>query len=200
MNTRLLMLGLGTAAVAVVAGCPSSPQIPSSVNLPAAANFVANNPSTFRSNVGDAPATTPGTVVDALSGITGCWGAMAVSADSDPALFSTYSFDATAGTFEAVSWIGPVTGGIQADFPLFTVSSGQFFVDDASTVRIVTNTVLSNADAAGNLSSDATNSRTLNPPLTRNLTSTLSGNSWIVSFTGDDGSTQTLTYRKFACP
>jgi len=200
MKTRSLMLGLSAAAAAVIAGCPSSPQIPSSVNLPAAANFVANNPSTFRNNVGDAPIVTPGTVVDSLNGITGCWGAMAVTSDSEPALFSTYSFNSTAGTFEATSWLGPVTGGIQADFPLFTISRGQFFVDDATTVRLVTNTVLSNADAAGNLSSDATNSSTLNPPITRNLTSTLSGNSWIVSYAGDDGTTSTLTYRKFACP
>lgn len=204
MRTRFAMSISAATALAVIAGCPSSTpeiQIPDSVNLPALGETIANNPATFRSNVGDTPAVTPGTVVDDLSGLDGCFGAALVGDEAEPALYTAYSFAGAAGTFESISFPGPITGGILASYPAIVINRGTFAVTGDGELTLTVTSQVTNFDEANNaLLEDATVAETLATPEIRVIAATLDGDSLILGFENEDGGRDPITFTAFECP
>lgn len=204
MKTRVVASISLVAALAMFGGCPSStPEItiPDSVNLPALGQTIADSPATFRSNVDDTPAQTPGTVVDDLDTLDGCFGSVLVGDEAEPALYTAYSFDGDAGTFESVSFPGPISGGILASYPAIVINRGTFAITADGELTLTVTTQVTNFDEANSaLLEDATVVETLASPDVRVIAATLDGDSLILGFENDAGGRDPITFTAFDCP
>ncbi|MFQ5806712.1 MAG: hypothetical protein ACE5I3_09705 [Phycisphaerae bacterium] len=129
---------VATAASLAAAGC-FLPGLPTSLTgLPAELQVVIDDPNSFAASPDDPlAALTPGTAVDDLSGLTGCWGwfeeAQYSLGGSPPTVFyEVYQFDADVGT--ANRWVFTPTFLLIP--PLVAVDEGSFSVSDQGRIEI----------------------------------------------------------------
>lgn len=201
-TTRLsLCVAIPTACI-LLAGCVTAflDSLPDDVTLPATAAYAAENAAQFKQLVDDKPASDPGTIIDSLSTLTGCWANVLVGRDGQiGSLTNVLRFDPTAQTYERIQFVGGVDGGLARLFPLISIDRGRFEIVDESTVRLTTETALSNfsPDEPG-FHAEADYAITIEEPVPANHPATLSGDMLVIGF--DDSDETTLIMRAFDCP
>jgi hypothetical protein len=133
MSTTQSRAPWGPVAIAtlLVSGGCSLPGVPTSATgLPAALQAIVDDPNSFAPSPEDPLAdVTPGTVIDDLSGLTGCWGwfeqaLCPLSGRPLTAFYEVYRFGTDSGTVSR--WV--YTSGVAAIPPVVTVDEGGFTV------------------------------------------------------------------------
>jgi hypothetical protein len=124
---------VATTAVLAGGGC-LFPGVPASLTeLPAELQVVVDDPSSFAQAPGDPLASVaPGTVVDDLGGLTGCWGWYEEAAGPLVAFYEVYQFDAGNGTVSR--WV--FTPGFLLIPSLFALDQGSFTALDDGRIEI----------------------------------------------------------------
>ncbi|MFN0138169.1 MAG: hypothetical protein ACKVS9_18855 [Phycisphaerae bacterium] len=201
-TTRFSLCAAVPSACILLAGCVTAflDGLPGDVTLPATAAYAAENAAQFKQLVDDRPASDAGTVVDSLSTLTGCWANVLVGRDGQlGSLTNVLRFDSTAGTYERIQFVGGVDGGLARQFPLISIDRGRFEIVDESSVRLTTETVLSNfsPDEPG-FRAEADYSFEIGEPVAADHPATLNGDTLVIGF--DDPNEATLIMRAFDCP
>ena len=147
---RLVVHGLLVAGLSLsLGGCPSGELAPLDVQVPAHLQSVFNDVDSFRAAPNDPfESIAPGTAVDDLSGLDGCWGTSFTESDaeSEIGLYVAYHFDAAAGTFARWSTVGLIAGGLWPSLPVVSGEEGTFTIVDANHVLLSTERYLANID------------------------------------------------------
>jgi hypothetical protein len=145
--------GLTGVALLATAGCGANPFPQVNVEVPDAAQFVLDNAADFIAAANDPLETTdPGTVIDDLDTLDGCWGTVFTNPDVESPLsvFSVYQFDAADQTYVSWSFIGNRdTGALWALMPLFSEESGTYEVTGEATIEMTVTRMRANTDADG---------------------------------------------------
>lgn len=172
----------------------TSPQIPPELQ------FVLDQEELFVTKNDPLARVTPGTLMDDLDTLSGCWGQAVTEKDGEPALIKLYSvsrFDADTGKYS--SW------GLQRDvfglIPILSIQTGTFEVVDDSRLLTIVLESRANDPRTGEVAFAAP----FEPPLVRSPLATLSDDAlslWYAeeaeNITGD--AVQFLVYRRFDCP
>lgn len=201
-TARLMKWAILPGIGIVMAGCPAAylNSLPDQVNLPPAAEFLAANAAQFKQIDGEAPPVEPGTFVDELTKIDGCWGNLLVDQGRGiGSLAIVLHFDAAAGTYERIQYVGAADGTLARLFPLVTIDRGSFAIVDDSTIRLTTETTLSNfSPDDSKFGSDASFAAEIGAPVPVDHPATLDGDTLILGF--DDPNESVLVMRPFDCP
>jgi hypothetical protein len=142
MCTRFVAL-LAGPCILLIAGCPALVSLvpgqflPAEPDPPPIVEFVAANEALFEAGSGDQLAmVAPGTVLDGLDRLDGCWGSILKQPSSDNPLVTVvavHRFDAAASAFEQWSYLRDATGS----FFVLTLERGTFEIaeDNLLTLR-----------------------------------------------------------------
>lgn len=145
---------LGVSAVAICAtGCVGGQPLFSDPDFeaPAVLQYVQDNVGEFLSDPNEPLANVaPGTVIDDLSAIDGCWGALFTAEVGPYAFFVAYHFDVENGVFSRYSTLAFSNGAAFLRFHLVSVEEGPFaFVGDNALI-LTDEHLLSNYDMVNN--------------------------------------------------
>jgi hypothetical protein len=137
-RTRILAASLAPAILLIMGGCVFPGTAVVSTELPAPLQAIVSDPAAFSTDPNHPlTAVTPGTLVDDLAGLTGCWGycsdgEMSEQGVSPWAFYEAYQFDAETGL--ANRWVlSPRWLLIPA---LMVVDEGTFDVVDTGRIEI----------------------------------------------------------------
>ena len=139
---RISVSWVGAALVTALAGCPGVPayNVPvNSVEVPSDLQPVLNAPADFTVAKDDTLRTvTPGTVLDPLAQLDGCWGGLlpAIRPNVDLALYTVFHFDRQTGTYQSWAAQGVRSGGLWPTLPLIVENSGTFQVQSDNTLLL----------------------------------------------------------------
>ena len=199
-----LLLGVLTSA------CDMSMTPVEDVQVPAVAQYVLDRTPDFVAG-DDHPlnAVEPGTVIDDLHTLDGCWAAVLTDGELDTSLafYIVYHFDAQSGRLTRWSFLGQEkTRTLWPLLPIITAEEGPFEVTGDANVQFTVDRILVNTDAAGNLTADLREAP-LDPTarVTRPALITLDGQT-MLWFIGDespeevDESQERPIFRRFDCP
>ena len=132
-----------------IVGCDAGLSVPIDVRVPPEVQYVFDHVADFRSPADDPlESVEPGTVMDDLAGLSGCWAKMFTEAQvqSGLAFFAVYHFDAAAGTFTRWSLVGLESGGLWPVLPVISAETGVFEVASATTIRMTVQRNFANMD------------------------------------------------------
>jgi hypothetical protein len=149
---------LVAALAAALTGCGSDLSASVLSALAPEAQYVVENPAQFTAPADDPlQSVDPGTVIDDLHTLNGCWGALLTDNGdaSDVALYVVWHFDAAAQTFDRWSFVGLSSGGLLPSAPLVSLERGTFEVTGTNTLRMTLQHLYANVnDATGSLTTD----------------------------------------------
>ena len=203
MSVGILLAVLSTA-------CDMSIVPVEDVQVPAIAQYVLDRTPDFVA--GDnhpLGAVEPGTVIDDLNTLDGCWGAVLTEAEIETplAFYIVYHFDAQSGRCTRWSFTGQVnTRTLWPLFPIITAEEGTFEVNGDANVQFTVERILVNTDLSGNVTADlrevplGSTSR-----VTRSALVTLDGQTmlWFIGVESPeevDESQERPIFRRFDCP
>ncbi len=140
---RIVVSWAGAAVmVLALAGCNGLPayNVPvSAIEVPSALQQVLNAPADFVAPKDDTLQTVaPGTVVDPLAQLDGCWGGLLTwsRVNLGLSLYTVIHFDRQAGTYQRWSADGLRKGGLWPAMPLIVEDSGTFRVQSDNTILL----------------------------------------------------------------
>jgi hypothetical protein len=210
---RGTVVGLGLAGLAVgLTGCIFTSFPVSELEIPPELQFVLDNPAQFISPADDPMETVaPGTVIDDLAELDGCWGLMLTEGEEVEmhlALVAVYRFDRATGRYSAWTTIGREAGGIWPTMPVISLEEGTFEVAGPALLRLKTEKSYANVDpVTGQLTRDLREQPidSDNPAWEQSGLATLDGDR-LLFFLGDETAADVdLTeerpiHYRFACP
>lgn len=154
-----MLVVAGAALVVGGGGCPGIGFPLSELQIPAALQFVLDDPAGFISAADDPmQSMAPGTVIDDLAGLDGCWATMFTEGEEVEqylGLVWVIRFDRAAGRYQAWSTIGREAGGIWPTLPVISAEEGTFEVAGPALLRLNAEKFFANTDpATGRLTRD----------------------------------------------
>lgn len=138
IKSRFAATALGTAVLLTGGGCLFSGTLVISSELPAQLQAVIDDPAAFSAEPDDPlAAVDPGTLIDDLDGLTGCWGVYSEGAASDQgvlynAFYEVYQFDAASGI--ANRWV--MTPSWVVIPSIVVIDEGTYEVVDTGRIQI----------------------------------------------------------------
>jgi hypothetical protein len=130
---------MGVSLGLLTGGCPVWWLSPPEAGIPAEFQFVLDRAAEFIAPTDDPLQTiAPGTVLDDLSALDGCWGAWTEGTDPSVGFGDVVHFERAAGHFTRWSGVGTTSGGLAPLFPVVAVEVGSFQVTGPATVLLVT--------------------------------------------------------------
>jgi hypothetical protein len=209
MSQRLVQpfVVMGICLLIVVPGCMWGLISPSSVQVPAALQYVLDHVDAFRT---DEPAqeSDMGPAVADAGELDGCWGAALVDTEAFPpvALFLVYRFNSADGTYCSWSALGQPSGQLAPLAPLVTEESGVFVVEADGVIRTTIQQIRANVDVeTGRLTTTLQVQPTPTESVERTLQGGLDGDELILRYEADDPDKpefdgDLLLFRRFDCP
>jgi hypothetical protein len=168
---RVFVAVAATGMLVVVGGCVWVGSFGDGIVVPAEMQPVIATPVQFTAATDNALQTVaPGTVIDDLSGLDGCWGAYLPGEFLAAGFVDVMHFDRAAARFTRYSGIAAAGGGLWAEFPAVAIETGRFEVTGPATVLLTTETVAYRGPHA-----DEFPGETLPNPVARPALVTLSG-------------------------
>lgn len=202
---------LVVAGLAVMlSGCGTGLFPPVDVVIPAAVQVVLDNPTAFQAAADDPMQTIePGTVVDDLNGLTGCWGTVFSGSVSSPpaALFVAYQLDSADGSL--TRWSGYVMldgSGLWPIAQLLSAEVGSFAVTGNSNLVFTVERSFVNIDPnTAQIISTLVENPQFSGPLDRPALVTLDGDSMLLFIdteTADEvnAADERAIFTRFDCP
>lgn len=150
---RAVMLRCGSLAMValLLSGCWLPLLAGVDVDVPAAMQTVMDDLDNFTPASSDPlAAVDPGTAVDDLATLDGCWGTVLSDCDCDfkPRLVVAYQFDAADGTFTRWSGAARADGVLYPLMPIISIEEGTFEVTGDASILLTVERILTNIDQA----------------------------------------------------
>lgn len=191
----------------LVPGCWSGWIPASSVQVPAALQYVLDHADEFRTEADD-PASGTGAAVSDAAELDGCGGAALVESEAlvPIALFVVYRFNSAAGTCNCCSAPGRPSGELVALMPLVSEESGVFVVEPGGVIHTTIQQIRVNMDMeTGQLTSTLHEQQMPTDTLDRTLQATLEGDDLTLLYETDDPNNpgaerDCVVFRRFDCP
>jgi len=145
---------LSAGLVAFLTGCRLGILPTPDVQLPSIVQFVLDNTQSFRSAKDDPLQTIdPGTVIDDLTDLSGCWATMFTDAEIDvgAAFFVVYRFEPDDGSVTRWSLFGLETGSLFPLAPIITAEHGTYEISGENALLLNIDRIESNVNDAGQI-------------------------------------------------
>jgi len=199
---------LSAGLVAFLTGCGLGMLPTPDVDLPSTVQFVLDNAQGFRSAEDDPLQTIdPGTVIDDLADLSGCWATMFTDAEIDvgAAFFVVYRFDPEDGSVTRWSFVGLQTGRLFPLAPVITAEHGTYEITGENTLLLSIERLESNVNEAGQVTGTLGPTAPFAVPYERPALVTLSGDSMLLYIdiaTADDADEEAERpiFQQFDCP
>ena len=196
-------------SLVLISGCelPFFPDV--QVPVPVAVQTVLADRAAFEPGADDPLAQVePGTVMDDLAVLDGCWGTVFTSSDFtiNVGFFVVYQFDNTAGTFTRWSGMANAAGELWPLMPLLSVETGSFTVEGPAAIVLTDEHMYTNIDPVTSQVSDTLYEvGALAVPMDRPVIVTLSDDSMLLYIDVEtvddiDPTEQRPIFYKFDCP
>ncbi|MBU0637842.1 MAG: hypothetical protein KKB50_03180 [Planctomycetes bacterium] len=191
----------------LVPGCWPALIPASSVQVPAALQYVLDHADAFHTEADD-PASGTGTAVSDAAELNGCWGAALVESEGAVpiALFIVYRFNSADGTYSCWSAPGRPAGELAPLMPLVSEESGVFVVEPDGVIRTTIQQIRANMDVeTGQLTATLQVQYVPTDALDRTLQAVLEGDDLTLLYETDDPNDpgaegDRVLFRRFDCP